>query len=58
MRLVTHLQNLRYLIGFTGTSGFMLLDGKKNYFFTDFRYKGFAEELKNPKHEFHFSLLK
>ena len=49
MRLVTHLQNLRYLIGFTGTSGFMLLGGKKNFFFTDFRYKGFAEKLEKSK---------
>ena len=31
-------------MGFTGTSGFMLLGGKKNFFFTDFRYKGFAEK--------------
>ncbi len=48
MRLITHLQNLRYLIGFTGTSGFMLL-GAKNYFFTDFRYRGVAQALeKSP----------
>lgn len=44
MRLITHLQNLRYLIGFTGTAGFMLL-GTKNYFFTDFRYRGVAQQL-------------
>lgn len=49
MRLITHLQNLRYLIGFTGTSGFMLLGPRKNYFVTDFRYRGIALELeKSP----------
>ncbi len=49
MRLITHLTNVRYLIGFTGTAGFMVLTPKKNYFFTDFRYRGFAQQLeKNP----------
>lgn len=48
MRLITHLPNLQYLIGFTGTSGFMLL-GKKNTFFTDFRYRGVAEQLEKSK---------
>lgn len=52
MRLITHLTNLRYLIGFTGTAGFMVLTPKKNYFFTDFRYRGFAQQLeKSPTKE-------
>lgn len=52
MRLITHLTNIRYLIGFTGTMGFTLLTPKKNYFFTDFRYRGFARQLeKNPSKE-------
>lgn len=52
MRLITHLTNIRYLIGFTGTAGFMVLTPKKNYFFTDFRYRGFAQQLeKNPINE-------
>lgn len=45
MRLITHLTNVRCLIGFTGTAGFMVLTPKKNYFFTDFRYRGFAQQL-------------
>lgn len=45
MRLITHLTNLRYLIGFTGSAGFILLTPKKSYFFTDFRYRGIAEAL-------------
>ncbi|QQR55200.1 aminopeptidase P family protein [Candidatus Peregrinibacteria bacterium] len=45
MRLLTHLTNLRYLIGFTGTAGFMVLTPTKNLFFTDFRYRGFASAL-------------
>lgn len=49
MQIITHLTNIRYLIGFTGTAGFMVLTPKKNYFFTDFRYRGFAQQLeKNP----------
>ncbi len=49
MRLITHLQNLRYLIGFTGTSGFMLLGPSENLFFTDFRYRGVAKALEKSK---------
>lgn len=49
MRLITHLQNVRHLIGFTGTSGFMLLGERKNYFFTDFRYRGVAQDLEETK---------
>ncbi len=56
MRLITHLTNVRYLIGFTGTAGFMVLTPKKNYFFTDFRYRGFAQTLaqKPVKEAFEF----
>lgn len=36
--LVTNKTNIRYLSKFTGSSGFMLLAGKKQYLFTDFRY--------------------
>jgi Xaa-Pro aminopeptidase len=40
---VTHLTNVRYLTGFTGTSGMVLVtqDGA-HYFITDFRYRGQA----------------
>jgi len=49
MRLITHLTNIRYLTGFTGTTAFMLLGPRKNYFFTDFRYRGIAQALeKSP----------
>lgn len=57
MRLITHLQNLRYLIGFTGTSGFMLLGERKNYFFTDFRYRGVAKELEKGKPHIPFTFV-
>jgi len=56
MRLITHLPNLQYLIEFTGTSGFMLL-GKKNTFFTDFRYRGFAEQLEKSKTRIPFQFV-
>ncbi len=36
--LITNKTNIRYLSGFTGSSGFMLLTGRKKYLFTDFRY--------------------
>lgn len=37
--LVTHLPNLRYLTGFTGSAGVLLVSEKKLVMFTDGRYK-------------------
>ncbi|MBI4685638.1 MAG: aminopeptidase P family protein [Nitrospirae bacterium] len=42
--LVTDIHNIRYLTGFTGSSGFLLLTKKKSIFATDFRYKEQAEK--------------
>jgi len=36
--LVTHLPNVRYLCGFTGTSGALVVDETRSAFFTDGRY--------------------
>jgi len=36
--LVTDLRNVRYLSGYTGTSGYVLCSKSKAYFLTDFRY--------------------
>ena len=36
--LVTHLPNVRYLCGFTGSAGILLLGESDNVFFTDVRY--------------------
>jgi len=36
---ITNLNNIRYLSGFTGSSAFLILSPKGNYFLTDFRYK-------------------
>jgi Xaa-Pro aminopeptidase len=36
---VTHIPNIRYLTGFSGSSATVLISRKKNYFLTDFRYK-------------------
>ena len=41
--LVTHLPNVRYLTGFTGSAG-LLLAGPKSLFFTDGRYREQAAE--------------
>ncbi|HEU5403098.1 MAG TPA: Xaa-Pro peptidase family protein [Terriglobales bacterium] len=41
--LVTHLPNVRYLCGFTGSAG-VLLAGSRNFFFTDARYAEQAEK--------------
>lgn len=37
--LVTHLPNVRYLVGFTGSAGALLVLPDEVHFFTDFRYK-------------------
>jgi Xaa-Pro aminopeptidase len=42
--LVTDIRNIRYLTGFTGSSGFILLSEDRSIFITDFRYKTQAEE--------------
>lgn len=39
--LVSEKKNIRYLSGFQGSSGFLLITGREKIFFTDFRY---AEE--------------
>jgi Xaa-Pro aminopeptidase len=36
--LITHLPNVRYLCGFTGSSAVLIVDGEKSIFFTDGRY--------------------
>ncbi len=41
--LITNLINVRYLSGFAGSSGFILIAKDKNIFVTDFRYKEAAE---------------
>jgi len=46
--LITNLLNVRYLTGFTGTNGLVLLTRKKQFFFTDSRYTEQAKrEVKN-----------
>ena len=40
--LVTHPPNIRYLCGFTGSAGVLVISGKKQVFFTDGRYTGQA----------------
>ncbi len=42
--LVTHLPNIRYLTGFSGSSGWLLLGHDRAIFFTDGRYQRLAEE--------------
>jgi Xaa-Pro aminopeptidase len=41
--LVTNLDNVRYLTGFTGSSGMLLVTSKETFFMTDFRYKEQAD---------------
>src|SRR3990172_7690064 len=42
--IVTHLPNVRYLTGFTGTAGIVLLLPQDTVFLSDFRYRTQAEE--------------
>jgi Xaa-Pro aminopeptidase len=41
--LVTNLNNVRYLTGFSGSSAFVLITRRDSFFFTDFRYKEQSE---------------
>src|ERR1700684_110412 len=36
--LISHLPNIRYLCGFTGSAGFLLVEPRGSVFFTDVRY--------------------
>ena len=36
---ITHIPNIRYLSGFSGSSAYIIITKNKNYFFTDFRYE-------------------
>ena len=46
--LVTDIHNVRYLTGFSGSSGFLFVTGRENFFVTDFRYMEQAgKEIKN-----------
>ena len=48
--LVRHLPNIRYLSGFTGSAGLLLIEERGSTFFTDFRYDIQAqEEVKEAK---------
>ena len=48
--LVSHLPNIRYLCGFTGSAGLLLVEGAGSVFFTDVRYDTQAhEEVKAAK---------
>jgi len=42
--LVSHLPNIFYLTGFTGSNGLLLVKKEAVYFFTDFRYKEQARD--------------
>ncbi len=42
--LVTNMVNVRYLTGFTGTSGMVLITDDKDHFLTDFRYTTQAKD--------------
>ena len=48
--LISHLPNIRYLCGFTGSAGFLLVEEAGSVFFTDFRYDTQAHgEVKGAK---------
>ena len=42
--IVTHLPNIRYLVGFSGTAGALLVTRSEAFFLTDFRYRDQAED--------------
>jgi Xaa-Pro aminopeptidase len=50
--LIENLINVRYLSDFTGTTAFIIVTPKKNFFFTDFRYRGYIEKHLPPHFDF------
>ena len=36
--LISKMENIRYMSGFSGSTGYMIVDGKSAYIFVDFRY--------------------
>ncbi len=42
--LVSHLPSIRYLCGFTGSAGFLLISDREKVFFTDSRYRRQTQE--------------
>ncbi len=57
--LVTKLSNIRYLSGFTGTNGYLLIGQRRSWFLTDSRYKLQARaEVKSGKSGFRVCILK
>lgn len=41
---ITHIPNIRYISGFSGSSAYLIITKNKNYFFTDFRYDSQCRE--------------
>ena len=41
---ITHIPNIRYLSGFSGSSAYIIITKDKNYFYTDFRYQSQSHE--------------
>jgi len=52
---VTHLPNIRYLSGFTGSAGALLVLSGETHFFTDFRYKDQSKEEIDPDITIHIT---
>ena len=53
--LVTHLPNIRYLCGFSGSAGLLLVSGDNATFFTDGRY---TEQAREEVHGVHICIRK
>lgn len=53
---ITHIPNIRYISGFSGSSAYIIVTRDKDYFFTDFRYQTqSAEQVKGFEIEVNFS---
>jgi len=53
--LITNMKNIRYLTGFTGSSGFAIITRDRGLFFTDFRYQ---EQSKKEIKDFEIAIEK
>ena len=50
--LITDLNNIRYLTGYSGSNAFLVIDDKRSYFISDSRYEEYVKSILPMNFEF------